>query len=451
MHQLNPFSKICTFQKVQNMKNEEHLEVAKPTTCNKICHCFVRRHRAFMTTQRTVIALFIIGLISLAAGTIFIIVTNNLTEYTLRYDDVCVKQIESSNSTDNSCIVTLNITNDLQGKLLFLFRVSGYYQNTRRIFESRSSDQLRGQYKTYSELSDCDPSISKDGSKDPSKLYLPCGLLSLSYFNDTYEFLNSTLESHFGQGNISVKTDRDELFKPLSSSYKQGIRWLEEITPKGQTDEHFIVWMRIAALPNFLKLYSRCEDCSISPGLYNVKIHMNYPRSMFDGNRYIVLANTSTLGGRSYFISVTYLVIGGLSLLCSFGFLMQLLCCPRKLGQVNEIFAGPVYKTPTLEQKLTMTALPRLIGNKIMTSTVAFNLDHHSSNLPSEIPISDDPETNEPHSTEKEVTPRQPNVMFDPAIPIQRARISLSKTQSARLTLYHRKPLVQLDLSNDSF
>ena len=324
-------------------------------TCKEKLTLFcIRRHRSFITTKCSIIAFFVIGIIYLAAGVVFIIVTNNLFEVAVRYDDVC------QNQTKN-CIISLNITKPLNGNIIFLYRLSNFYQNHRRIFKSKDDKQLQGQYLLYKDLSNCDPQISVNGSSDPANLYLPCGSLSLSFFNDTYRFVDPNLSEKFSDLNISLEPERDDLYKPLSAAYTTGIRWLEAITPKGTTDEHFIVWMRVAAMPNFLKTYSRCIDCAIEPGIIQVAVDMNYPNSMYSGSREIILCTTSSLGGKSYFISVTYLVVGGLSLIFALVFLIALLACPKK-HIVGEIFFEPVQDITTIDQKLAQT-LPRQYGS----------------------------------------------------------------------------------------
>ena len=49
-------------------------------------------------------------------------------------------------------------------------------------------------------------------------------------------------------------------------------------------DEHFIVWMRTAGLPNFRKLYGKIET-DLKPGVYELDIMNNYDVSSFDGKK----------------------------------------------------------------------------------------------------------------------------------------------------------------------
>lgn len=331
-------------------------EEEKCVRCGACCKVLTKRHKSFITTRCTVIILFIIGFLFLAAGISFIVLTNNMFEQEVDYNEECLHQIQQNNFTSNNCTVYFNITETLKGEVIFLYHLSNFYQNHRRIFQSKSEQQIRGSHLLYNKLSSCAPKISENGSKDPSALYLPCGLAPFSFLNDTYHFTDPELSANFSEEGISLVQERENLYKPLSPQYKEGIRWLEDITPKGTTDEHFIVWMRTAAMPNFIKVFSVCHDCEINPGSYEVLIQMNYPQSMYDGRRSIIITTTSALGSRSYFISVTYIAVGGLSLLFAVICLIQLLCCPRRLGQIQSIF--PIEKSITINQKLTATPLP---------------------------------------------------------------------------------------------
>jgi hypothetical protein len=156
------------------------------------------------------------------------------------------------------------------------------YRNTlhsHRYVKSRNDQQLRGEkVSTYSDLSDCDPIISLDGTSRQD-WYLPCGLIAWSMFNGTYHHLylsfsyivdtfvlrqNDTIIPLRKKG-IAWSSDANKKFKNPSKD-AEGIRVIEDFE-----DEDFIVWMRTAGLPNFKKLY-RIIDQDIEPGQYEVQI-----------------------------------------------------------------------------------------------------------------------------------------------------------------------------------
>lgn len=45
--------------------------------------------------------------------------------------------------------------------------------------------------------------------------------------------------------------------------------------PNLAEDEHFHVWMRVAALPNFRKLWGRNDDDAMAAGTYSILINMS--------------------------------------------------------------------------------------------------------------------------------------------------------------------------------
>lgn len=85
------------------------------------------------------------------------------------------------------------------------------------------------------------------------------------------------------------------------------------------TNEHFIVWMRTAGLPNFRKLWGTI-DGDLEPGQYELVIQNNYEVAPFNGGKSFVLSTTNALGGKNYFLAVCYIVVGTLCLLFSFVF-----------------------------------------------------------------------------------------------------------------------------------
>ena len=116
---------------------------------------------------------------------------------------------------------------------------------------------------------------SSCGSKlyDGELILNPCGSIANSFFNDVFTVSNFELNEH----DISWKYDREKYKNPSQydeTKYKYLYQTYEGIIPKEASDdpksasfygggvenEHFIVWMRAAALPRFRKLYGRIEE-----------------------------------------------------------------------------------------------------------------------------------------------------------------------------------------------
>ena len=60
--------------------------------------------------------------------------------------------------------------------------------------------------------------------------------------------------------------------------------------------EHFIVWMRVAGLPTFRKLFAAIST-KLTKGTYYLKVDNNYDVSGWDGTKKFVLSTSNNLGG----------------------------------------------------------------------------------------------------------------------------------------------------------
>lgn len=171
--------------------------------------------------------------------------------------------------------------------VLFYYRLTNFYQNHRRYVSSFYSDQLAG--KTFStssvKASDCTP-LETDSDDNP---YYPCGLIANSVFNDTFSPLatvgSSGANYTMSETGIAWESDKD-LFKNIASDIDISLirpppNWIvrypnnytvDNPPPNLNTDEHFIVWMRTAALPDFSKLYMRNDDEALTKGTYQVDV-----------------------------------------------------------------------------------------------------------------------------------------------------------------------------------
>ena len=95
------------------------------------------------------------------------------------------------------------------------------------------------------------------------------------------------------------------------------------------TDPRFMNWMRIATLPDFRKLWGRINS-DLSAGTYEVQITnstnifiKDYDLSTFGSTKYFVLSTSNFFGSKNTFLSILYLVMGGLCFFVGIAFLIK--------------------------------------------------------------------------------------------------------------------------------
>jgi hypothetical protein len=251
-----------------------------------------------------IILSFLIGIFSLAYGLFLSLSSSHLSSHRIRYDNVC----EESSTV---CIVNFTISEGMTGPIVLLYELANFHQNHRRMYNSKSYPQLAGEYAQGAQLSGCSPVIYADPREDDSSLYLPCGSMALSFFNDSFNFLNTT-SATFREDDIALSIDRRDRYRPLNSHYSKGIRHLLNHSdfPGETMNEHFMVWMRASAFPTFLKLYARCENCELPIGTYSILVKRNYPQYE-GGERYLIVAETSIVGSRFVMLPIASFVLFG--------------------------------------------------------------------------------------------------------------------------------------------
>lgn len=80
--------------------------------------------------------------------------------------------------------------------------------------------------------------------------------------------------------------------------------------PQDVTDEHFMVWMRPAALPRFRKLYGRIEQDLPAGATLNFVVASVFPVQPFGGTKSLVLATTTLVGAPNPFLATAFIATG---------------------------------------------------------------------------------------------------------------------------------------------
>lgn len=85
----------------------------------------------------------------------------------------------------------------------------------------------------------------------------------------------------------------------------------EVVSPlEGANNEHFIVWMRTAALPTFRKLYGRITEDLPKGSTISFDVDANFDVTQFKGTKSLVLSTTTVFGGKNDFFGTAFIVVG---------------------------------------------------------------------------------------------------------------------------------------------
>ncbi|CAM9445228.1 unnamed protein product, partial [Heterosigma akashiwo] len=293
-----------------------------------------------LTPKWVVSSFAVIGVLFIIIGIAAKVSSDAVTEYKIQYDgdssDPCTI---TSYKQGRECSLTFNIDKDMDGPVYLYYQLTNFYQNHRRYVSSRYDAQLQGSVSAPTDTDYCSP-LTSNGSQDLN----PCGLVANSLFNVrlliqqsghiigctciTWDSDRATKFAQPGPTTTTAAGDdqgEQQLFSSSSSSADGGgfytdaenttyayyypendeIQYLYETFPEvinpieGVTNEHFIVWMRTAALPKFRKLYGIIDTDLKEGDEITFKVTANYLVSSFDGTKSIILANASWFGGKN--------------------------------------------------------------------------------------------------------------------------------------------------------
>ncbi|KAG5933611.1 hypothetical protein E4U53_000933 [Claviceps sorghi] len=266
--------------------------------------------------------------------------------------DVNITLYNHVQTIGDRCHLQFTTPEPMGAPVLLYYHLTNFYQNHRRYAESCDLKQLRGESRSYRDItaSKCTPLYGAD-SNGTQKPYYPCGLIANSMFNDSIGdpmWLSAPGSADPRPYNMSISgiawdSDKDLYGK---TSYKPSDvlpppNWAKAY-PNAYTDEHpppnlrdweaFQVWMRTAGLPTFSKLYKRNDDKPMDAGTYQLAIDDFFPTDKYDGTKSILITTRTVMGGRNNFLGIAYIAVGGLCILLGAIFTATHLIRPRKLG-----------------------------------------------------------------------------------------------------------------------
>lgn len=333
-----------------------------------------------LTPLRVIGIFVVIGIIFVPIGGVLLDKSNSIVEMTKQYDgagaDLKDCKINSANE-EKTCTITFDVKEEMKSPVWVYYELTNFYQNHRRYVKSRSASQLLGERLSSGELTDCEP-LKKDGGQ----LLNPCGLIANSMFNDKFVLESTDLD--MDETGIAWKSDRDNKFAQVEGFKKKQAapgqtcqdvfgsekyddceeidqdgkhyyywypansrtKYLYETYPgivsplDGVEDEHFIVWMRTAGLPEFRKPYGRIKKDIRKGTQLTFNVTANFDVSEFDGTKSLVITEIGEYGGKNPFLGIAYIVVGCVSWFLAILFGVKHYVAPRPLGDVRYLGWG---------------------------------------------------------------------------------------------------------------
>ena len=311
-------------------------------------------HARFFASQTCAI-LSLVGCVCVPLGAACVAADRSVVETGARYDDACAEGFFATDAEaacraqtfgeGTACEVTLVAPRTMRAPVFVYYELTNFHQNHRRFVKSRSDEQLAGE--TSAPGAFCAPQARREAEGE-TRAIDPCGLAAWSYFNDTYSF--------------EVSSDATSPPSPLPVN-ERGIAWPSDLEHKFadkpprfhnddpatrgggavdgtlRTDEHFVVWMRTAAMSTFRKLWGRVEEDIAKGAVVTVRVTNRFNSYKYGGEKRIVLSTASWLGGKNAFLGTAYLVVGSLCFGAAGVFAYFAMYPPRTLGDVAELMS----------------------------------------------------------------------------------------------------------------
>ena len=282
-------------------------------------------------------------------------------------------------NANKNCTIEFEAPKDMKPPVLIYYELSNFYQNHKSYSKSRDDSQLAGKVGNQDAVQAgmCEP-LNKLGNMTLN----PCGLIANSFFNDKFELASGTDDKGENlimlEDGIAWKSDLDYRFKMPNGfnqtecppdqcdasccelhdfscmeptiSKEDGLcyaydypednttQYLYETYPhiisplEHVTNEHFVVWMRVAALPTFRKLYGYIDQMIPEGTKFSIDVNANYVVESIGGSKSLVVSTNYIAGGKNPFLGQTFYYMGFFCLACGILFATKHWFRPRKIA-----------------------------------------------------------------------------------------------------------------------
>mmetsp|Transcript_22771 Transcript_22771/g.63309 ORF Transcript_22771/g.63309 Transcript_22771/m.63309 type:complete len:395 (+) Transcript_22771:113-1297(+) len=338
-----------------------------------------------------IVALFYLGVILVPTGYKIHSLQDDVVELRRTYDDydpdegtVLSCPIGDNFNANKTCNLDFYAPKDMEPPILVYYELTNFHQNHRAYVQSRDDFELNGEGSDASQKKKCDP-LRVLGDMTLS----PCGLIANTFFNDIFKLVGGVDANGFdlemSEEGIAWQSDIDYMFnQPKGFRYeecpestdcsdenntccdgdewscgKKGTPWVDPkdgkcyryyypnedttqylyetyediINPiEGVTNEHFIVWMRVALQPSFRKLYGWIDQPIKKGTKLSFAITANYVVTRFRGSKSIIITTNSIFGGRNIYFGPIFYVVGYFCLIAGTFFAVKHIFRPRKLA-----------------------------------------------------------------------------------------------------------------------
>ncbi|KAE8213286.1 hypothetical protein CF327_g3190 [Tilletia walkeri] len=264
----------------------------------------------------------------------------------------------------SACRILFSVPTTIPTPVLLAYRITNFHQNHRKYVTGVDTAQMKGKAPQVGDLETLCRPFAKD--TETGKAIYPCGLIANSIFNDTFSdpivamgdgtltqtsfpMSESNLVQEYERKKYTVSTYNPADIVPppfwrgsTKGPYGYAGGYAEAAGMGGNDtravfdptkDEHFMVWMNTAALPNFEKLYKRSDATPMGSGKYAIDIFDNWPVQGFKGTKSVVITTAAWNGSRNILLGLITLGAGGLCILLAILFTARHVIKPRKLGQ----------------------------------------------------------------------------------------------------------------------